>query len=111
MGKSPTLDAPSLYIPDQFNLNPSTRISGACARILASHGVHLALTYSTNSSSIEALAAQLRDGPLRISTHQVDMAFPEQIEALWAEIKAEHQTEVDILVSNAGHGKRIQDVW
>lgn len=48
---------------------------------------------------------------IRISMHQVDVAFPEQIEQMLAEVESFHKTNVDILVSNAGYGKRIRDIW
>ena len=48
---------------------------------------------------------------LRISTHKVDIGMPDEIANMFKEIQEKHQTHVDILVSNAGHGKRIVDVW
>jgi 3-oxoacyl-[acyl-carrier protein] reductase len=74
------------------------------------------LTYSTNRTAIEELVASLRTAGqepnknLRISIHKVDLASVEEIENLFAEIKEQHQTGVDILVSNAGYGKRIVDI-
>jgi 3-oxoacyl-[acyl-carrier protein] reductase len=48
---------------------------------------------------------------LRISIHQVDMGSAEQISNLFEEIKRDHDGHaVDILISNAGHGKRIVDI-
>jgi 3-oxoacyl-[acyl-carrier protein] reductase len=74
------------------------------------------LTYSTNRTAIEELAASLKSSEseasknLRISVHKVDLASVEEIENLFAEIKHQHQTHGDILVSNAGYGKRIVDI-
>ncbi|KAG4034763.1 hypothetical protein MFRU_002g01150 [Monilinia fructicola] len=90
-------------------------IGSACARAFAAEGVHLALTYSTSKDAIDQLLAELRrtspGNALRISIHQVDMGSPEQIARLFGEIAREHGGRaVDILVSNAGHGKRIVDV-
>jgi 3-oxoacyl-[acyl-carrier protein] reductase len=74
------------------------------------------LTYSTNRTTIEELVASLKSSEseanknLRISVHKVDLASAEEIENLFAEIKEKHQTHVDILVSNAGYGKRIVDI-
>jgi 3-oxoacyl-[acyl-carrier protein] reductase len=74
------------------------------------------LTYSTNRTAIEELTASLKSSEseasknLRISVHKVDLASVEEIENLFAEIKQQHPTHVDILVSNAGYGKRIVDI-
>jgi len=96
-----------------------SRIGAACARQLAQRGVHLALTYSSNSAAISALADELKsqhassDGnpSLRISVHQVDVASAEQIQEMFAQIDKQHGQRPDILVSNAGYGKRIPQVW
>ncbi|PVH67767.1 3-oxoacyl-reductase [Cadophora sp. DSE1049] len=88
-------------------------IGGACARDLARHGVHLALTYSKNKESVDVLIKELRaidPSLLRISSHQVDMVSATQIQHLFEEIEQQHNTLPDILVSNAGHGKRIPDI-
>jgi 3-oxoacyl-[acyl-carrier protein] reductase len=80
--------------------------------------VHLALTYSSNRASIDALVAELRasaqpapgqESP-RISIHKVDIGSTTDIERMFVEIESEHKTHVDILISNAGHGKRIVDI-
>ncbi|KAL4779742.1 hypothetical protein BJX76DRAFT_365028 [Aspergillus varians] len=89
-------------------------IGSACAHQLAQHGVHLALTYSTNSTAVNELVADLAATyvakNLRISTHQVDVGSPEQIDAMFQQIDAQHGQRPDILISNAGYGKRISDV-
>jgi len=87
-------------------------IGGACARDLARCGVNLALTYSTNRESITSLAADLRiSAPdLQISIHQADLASVDAINQLIAEVKRNHAQPVDILVANAGYGKRIRDI-
>ncbi|PKY08602.1 NAD(P)-binding protein [Aspergillus campestris IBT 28561] len=88
-------------------------IGSACAHQLASKNIHLALTYHSNASAIETLATTLRKthNTLRITTHQVDMASASQIETLFAEIDAQHGQRPDILIANAGHGKRVPQVW
>jgi 3-oxoacyl-[acyl-carrier protein] reductase len=80
---------------------------------LAARGVHLALTYSSNLAAITTLVNELKSAypALRISTHQVDVASAEQIETMFTEIDQEHGQRPDILVSNAGYGKRIPNVW
>ncbi|KAM3076052.1 hypothetical protein ACMFMG_006435 [Clarireedia jacksonii] len=90
-------------------------IGSACARAFAAESVHLALTYSKSKDAIDALVSELRQTPqgkeLRISIHQVDMGSAEQISNMFEEIKRDHDGHaVDILISNAGHGKRIVDI-
>ena len=48
---------------------------------------------------------------LRISMHQVDVGVVDDMMRMFDEIQEQHHTHVDILVSNAGYGKRIVDVW
>ncbi|KAL4908300.1 hypothetical protein BDW74DRAFT_166070 [Aspergillus multicolor] len=90
-------------------------IGAACAHQLASHGVHLALTYSTNSQAVNELVAELSsryDGNnLRITTHQVDVGSPDQIETMFQQIDEQHGHRPDILISNAGYGKRLPNIW
>ncbi|KAE8154152.1 hypothetical protein BDV25DRAFT_136078 [Aspergillus avenaceus] len=90
-------------------------IGAACSHQLAKQGVHLALTYSTNPTSINNLVSDLKskhgDKHLRISTHKVDVGSPDQIEHMFEEIEAEHAQRPDILISNAGYGKRITNIW
>ncbi|KAL4965061.1 uncharacterized protein BDV14DRAFT_200327 [Aspergillus stella-maris] len=90
-------------------------IGAACAHQLAEEGVHLALTYSSNATSVNGLVADLKsrnsDKDLHISTHQVDVGSPEQIESMFQQIDVEHGHRPDILISNAGYGKRITNVW
>jgi NAD(P)-dependent dehydrogenase (short-subunit alcohol dehydrogenase family) len=97
---------PILTIPDH-------RIGAACSLQLAERGVHLALTYSSNVTAITALRDEIKKSSpeLRISIHQVDVASAEQIEKMFTEIDKEHGQRPDILLSNAGRGKRITQVW
>lgn len=48
---------------------------------------------------------------LRISIHQVDVSSADQIEAMFLAIDNQHGQRPDILVSNAGYGKRVPNVW
>ncbi|KAL4818478.1 hypothetical protein BDW67DRAFT_182636 [Aspergillus spinulosporus] len=88
-------------------------IGAACARQLAEKGVHLALTYASNLSAITSLTKQIKTTfpDLRISIHQVDVASAEQIQDMFLQIDKEHGQRPDILVSNAGYGKRVPQVW
>jgi 3-oxoacyl-[acyl-carrier protein] reductase len=89
------------------------RIGAACSLQLAERGVHLALTYSSNLTAITALRDEIKKSSpeLRMSIHQVDVASAEQIEKMFSEIDKEHGQRPDILLSNAGRGKRITQVW
>lgn len=63
---------------------------------------------------MNALVKELRSiqaEELRISIHQVDVASAEQIQTMFTQIDQEHGQRPDILVSNAGYGKRIPQVW
>ena len=78
------------------------------------------MTYSTNKLAAEELVAQLKhdrdtnvtsDRYFRVSIHQGDLSKPEMCVKLYEEVRKEHGRPVDILVSNAGYGKRITDIW
>lgn len=89
------------------------RIGSSCARSLWNAGMSLALTYSTNGGKVDNLMAELesRDHPgYQISSHKVDMESIEDLERLFAEIHSVHKRSLDVLVANAGHGKRIPDI-
>ncbi|OJJ68471.1 hypothetical protein ASPBRDRAFT_57853 [Aspergillus brasiliensis CBS 101740] len=90
-------------------------IGAACARQLAAKGVHLALTYSSNATSITDLQKELQTQypTLTITIHQVDVSSSSQITTLFTEIQAQHHPNrtPDILISNAGYGKRVPQVW
>ncbi|KAL2829539.1 hypothetical protein BDW59DRAFT_159128 [Aspergillus cavernicola] len=90
-------------------------IGSACAHQLARHGVHLTLTYSTNLTAMNELVADLHSkyagNDLRISIHQVDIGSPTQIDAMFQQIEAQHGKRPDILISNAGYGKRVPHIW
>lgn len=89
-------------------------IGGACASQFAGAGAHLALTYSTNISSLKTLSTTLQKqhSDLRISLHHVDLTLEESIGKLFKEVKEKHGgAGVDILISNAGYGIRISEIW
>ncbi|KAF3481184.1 3-ketoacyl-acyl carrier protein reductase [Arthroderma uncinatum] len=94
----------------------SSGIGAACAHKLAARGVHLALTYSKNADGIDAIVKSIRESlsssTLHISIHQVDVGQSQQIDRLFLEVRAEHNERVpDILVSNAGYGVKIPQIW
>jgi 3-oxoacyl-[acyl-carrier protein] reductase len=60
----------------------------------------------------EIRATNPETAKLRISVHQVDVGIVSDMDKLFEEVKVQHEGKlVDILVSNAGYGKRIVDVW
>ncbi|KAK4994899.1 hypothetical protein LTR66_005168 [Elasticomyces elasticus] len=95
-------------------------IGSACAAEFAKHGCDLALTYSSNKESAEALKHKLLAGSekettplgnqLKVTIHKVDLASPEETTKLCEGVQKEHGRAIDILISNAGYGKRIRDV-
>ena len=96
-------------------------IGRAVAQQLVLHDCDLALHYSSNALAVEELVAQLRHDYetlkpnssryLRITTHQADMEIADEVIGLVEEVKEKQGRGVDVLVSNAGRGKRITDIW
>lgn len=95
-------------------------IGAACARALWCRGVNLALTYSSSLDKMLALEDELWKlrpkleddaGNPFISTHKVDVGSAEDLTRLFQRIRELHGVAgPDIIVSNAGHGKRIPDI-
>ena len=90
-------------------------LGGACARDLYAQGCHLAVTYSTNKKAVDALISSLQSqnasSSQRISSHQADMSSESDLTRLFEEVKTHHnQSGPDILVANAGYGKRIPQI-
>ncbi|KAJ4354784.1 hypothetical protein N0V85_009591 [Neurospora sp. IMI 360204] len=108
-------------------------IGAAVARRLWSLGAHLALTYSSSPEKLQALEQQLLEAfsngqtahdpalslnrttananPLPFSTHKCDLSSPTDIQLLFAQLQDLHgQSGPDILISNAGYGKRIPSI-
>lgn len=70
------------------------------------------MTYSTNRESVERLIAELQpqaDGRT-LSSHKVDMVSDEDLKRLYQEIDSAHGHGPDILVANAGYGKRTSNI-
>ncbi|CAK4034812.1 3-oxoacyl-[acyl-carrier- ] reductase [Lecanosticta acicola] len=87
-------------------------IGAACARDLNSEGCALALTYSSNKAAVDQLIAELipTSSGRKITAHQADMSKEEDLTRLYGEISAEHGQRPDILVANAGYGKRTSNI-
>lgn len=95
------------------------RIGSACARQFAALGCDLALTYASNRDSLEVLVKELQPTTngasnltksQRFTIHKADLASPEETSKLCEDAQQEHGRAVNILISNAGYGKRIRDV-
>ncbi|KAM0723460.1 hypothetical protein Q7P37_000446 [Cladosporium fusiforme] len=87
-------------------------IGAACARDLLANGTSLALTYSTNKASLDQLTSDLKSqaGDRIISSHQCDVGKEEDLQRLFDEVKEQHGQHPDILVVNAGYGKRVSNI-
>ncbi|ORY17213.1 3-ketoacyl-acyl carrier protein reductase [Clohesyomyces aquaticus] len=94
-------------------------IGGACARSLFLGHTHLALSYNSNHESVLKLGESLIDAyktsnpscsPPKITYHRADLSNVEETLKLSEDAKAEHSKPVDILIANAGFGKRITDI-
>jgi 3-oxoacyl-[acyl-carrier protein] reductase len=80
--------------------------------------VHLALSYNSNKGGVELLGKKLVEEysqkfegkPPLISYHRADMSNVEETSNLAKEAMKEHGRGVDILIANAGFGKRITDI-
>lgn len=98
------------------SLTQRNSIGAGCARDLFSQGCSLALTYSSNKGAVDTLITELRstasqDDQRKATAHQADMSREEDLTRLYTEIKAQHgQAGPDILVANAGYGKRTSNI-
>lgn len=87
-------------------------IGAACARDLLAQGASLALTYSSNKASLDQLIVELQPeaGDRKLSSHQCDVSEEGDLQRLFDEVKAQHNQHPDILVVNAGYGKRTSNI-
>lgn len=87
-------------------------IGAACARDLLAADASLALTYGTNKAALDTLLDELKPqaGDRKITAHQCDVAQEEDLNRLFDEIKQAHGQHPDILVVNAGYGKRTSNI-
>ena len=87
-------------------------IGAACARDLLKNGASLALTYSTNKASLDQLVANItpQAAGRTISSHQCDVGKEGDLQRLFDEIKQQHGQHPDIMVVNAGYGKRVSNI-
>ncbi|KAI1083770.1 NAD(P)-binding protein [Whalleya microplaca] len=89
-------------------------IGAACARDLWAQGASLALTCFQNRQPLDDLASELFGSDAegrKITVHRVDMGSANDLEELFRDIKSQHgQDGPDVLVSNAGYGKRFPGI-
>jgi len=106
----------SFFFKNTLLTNLPFRIGSAIAKSLYLQNVSLALTYSASPDAILALETSLSllrpESPSpTISTHKVDVSSPADITRLFTSIAQLHgQAGPDILISNAGHGKRVPEI-
>jgi 3-oxoacyl-[acyl-carrier protein] reductase len=98
--------------PSQRPAYSPCSIGAACARDLLAHGASLALTYSKNKANLDDLINELQPkaGERTLSSHHCDVAKDEDLRRLFDEVKQEHGKHPDILVVNAGYGKRVSNI-
>ena len=79
----------------------STGIGAATARLAASRGYDLVLTYNTTQAGVEAVAREAETAGARCLVCKADVAEPNEIAALFDQIDASFG-RLDALVNNAG---------
>jgi NAD(P)-dependent dehydrogenase (short-subunit alcohol dehydrogenase family) len=79
----------------------STGIGAACARLAATRGYDLALTYNTDPKGAEAVAKAAEEAGVKAITIQVDVADPDAIDAMYRKIDNTFG-RLDALINNAG---------
>ncbi|OIW27716.1 3-oxoacyl-reductase [Coniochaeta ligniaria NRRL 30616] len=92
-------------------------IGAACAKALWGQNVSLALTYWSDGDRLSEIFQDLIRSKRResskdtkITIYQANMASEDDIKRLYADIQAHHDRLPDILISNAGYGKRIPNI-
>ncbi|KAI1275736.1 3-oxoacyl-reductase [Xylaria sp. FL0933] len=90
-------------------------IGAAVSRVLWAEGCSLALTGYSKFQVLEELVQELASKPIhenqKVTAYQVDTGDPAALERLFQDIKKDHgQDGPDILVSNAGYGKRLPGI-
>jgi 3-oxoacyl-[acyl-carrier protein] reductase len=93
-------------------LDETNSIGAACARDLLANGASLALTYSTNKANLDQLVEEINPQAAgrTISSHQCDVGKEGDLQRLFDEVKQQHGQHPDILVVNAGYGKRVSNI-
>lgn len=76
------------------------------------NGASLALTYNSNKAPLDELIRDLQaqDSSRKISSHQVNVEKDADLTRLYAEMEQQHGQGADMLVVNAGYGKRVSSI-
>ena len=77
---------------------------------MLANGASLALTYATTKLDPLLEELQPQAGDRKISAHQVDVSKDDDLRRLFDEVKQAHGQHPDILVVNAGYGKRVSNI-
>jgi len=76
-------------------------LGAAAARLLASRGATVALTYKSNADAVEQLAAAIRSEGGEVSCHQLDLVDAERCAAVVAEVVDRHGARMSPNVTSA----------
>jgi 3-oxoacyl-[acyl-carrier protein] reductase len=70
------------------------------------------VTYNSNKAPLDELIQELQksDSSRKISAHQCDVVKESDLNRLYDEINQQHGQGADILVVNAGYGKRVSNI-
>ncbi|MEP5730161.1 MAG: SDR family oxidoreductase [Sulfitobacter sp.] len=79
----------------------SAGIGAACARAAATRGYDLVLTYNTDPTGAETVAAAANEAGAQCLVLQLDVADPVAVGAMYEQIDATHG-RLDALINNAG---------
>jgi 3-oxoacyl-[acyl-carrier protein] reductase len=79
----------------------SRGIGRAICRSLAARGVHVVINYRQDDDAAAALAAELHAAGHHASCSRADVADPEAVRAMFAQIRAQ-QGRLDLLINSAG---------
>lgn len=119
MSRDNTALSPLLALPKPLAAayDSLTRIGSACARDLFAQGARVVVTYNSSHEAAQRLVEELTaagddnrgPGP-QVSKIQVDLSEPESVPDLLAYITKTYGQTPDILVANAGYGKRIPNI-
>ena len=76
------------------------------------NGASLAVTYNSNRAGIDQLIDELQkqDSSRKISAHKCDVVKEADLNRLYDEMSQQHGQGADILIVNAGYGKRVSNI-
>ena len=77
-------------------------IGAGISKVLSKNGYDLAMTYRTPSEHLDAVVKQCQDNGARVELIRGDIAYVDQIDAMFHEFKKVYGNNLDLLVNNAG---------